>query len=372
MKTKIYSRIQILALLTLPLALTASAFAQNVPKKINVNPPSGNIGLAQTSPISVNPTSLDFGIVEFGSTQSSGKILKVQVKNISQKQLSIQTPPVVASNGFFKINVQNRDLNPGEQTTIDISCRPNSEQEVNGTAFIGARVGNQSQLKAAEIQLKCKGIKTFARFNLKMAGLSGGSDEFVDIRVIGDPVHSQVKCVVGSDDAFFGCDFTQLKKGAQITVQSNSPTFQGFSNPSGSIAACTPKGPCSFTLNSDSELTATFKPLPLAEDRPTQVKVRKQGNGNGTLRVFAKNGLSVNTDGLKSSDPARTQIFPRGTLLFVEVKPDTNSKISTMKVSAGNDVKTKADCEGKSTCSFVLQNITEFDVVFDPKRPFVK
>jgi hypothetical protein len=33
MKTKLYSRIQILSLLTLPLILTASAFAQNAPKQ---------------------------------------------------------------------------------------------------------------------------------------------------------------------------------------------------------------------------------------------------------------------------------------------------------------------------------------------------
>jgi hypothetical protein len=371
MKTKIFSRIQILTLLTLPLALTASAFAQNAPKiKINVNPPGGNIAQTQTSPISVSPTSLDFGIVEFGSNNSLAKILTVQVKNISQQKLLLQTPPITGSNGFFGITkVQNRDLNPGEQTTVDIGCKPNLEQEIKGTAFLSAFVGGQSQQKVAEIKLKCKGINNFARFNLKMAGLSGSSAEFVDIKVPEHPVFSQLKCVVGSDnDAFFGCDLRGIRKGTQITVQSSSsPTFQGFSNPSGSIAACTPKGPCSFTLNSDSELTATFKPLPLAEDRPIEVGVRKTGSGDGLVSVSAQNQEPLTTDGMKSGDPARKKTFPRGTKLLIQVTPDAKSKITGIKLN-GNNTKAKL-CDDKPTCNLVLDGITGVVATFEPKRP---
>jgi hypothetical protein len=374
MKTKIFSRIQILALLTLPLALTASAFAQNAPKiKINVNPPGGNIVQTQTSPISVSQTSLDFGIVEFGSNNSLAKILTVQVKNISQQKLLLQTRPIGVGNSFFAITkVQNRDLNPGEQTTVDIACGPHLEQEINETAFLSALVGGQSQQKVAGIKLKCKGINNFARFNLKMT-VTDSSDEFVDIKVPGHPVFSQFKCVTVSDNnglgSFFGCDLRGIRKGTQITVQSSSPpTFQGFSNPSGSITACTPKGPCSFTLNSDSELTATFKPLPLAEDRPIEVGVRKTGSGDGLVSVSAQNQKPLTTEGMTSRDPARKKTFPRGTKLLIQVTPDAKSKITGIKLN-GNNAKAEL-CNDKPTCNLVLDGITGIVATFEPKtRP---
>lgn len=65
--------------------------------------------------------------------------------------------------------------------------------------------------------------------------------------------------------------------------------FAGFSGGTGSAAGCAGTAPCSFTLSSNSAVTATFVPEALPEFALT---VKKNGTGTGTVECEVEGGAS--------------------------------------------------------------------------------
>ena len=330
------------AWLSLLVGLTASAFAQGNPN------------------VSVNPTSLDFGNVEF----DAGKTLQVAVKNNSQQQIKIGAGTVGNTNVTFNTSVpgSNQTLNPGEQKTVNISCSPKSTNTVNGTAFITAGFANQTLKKVADIAVKCTGVDPFFRFNLKPVNVS--LSDSLKVQVTGDPTITQLNCVPPNDhDPFFGCDL-RLRRGAQITVQSNSPKFQGFSNGTGAASVCSGSAPCSFTLSANSELTAKFAPPPAPKPTPAPtefvVTLKKLGPGGGSVSIGPVGAVPINTNGVQNGKTV-SGTFQRGIRMRLNVNPDANSTIRSVIVSGASG------CNGDANCEFILAERVSVEVGFNKK-----
>jgi hypothetical protein len=370
MRTNIYSKIQILALLTLPVILTASAFAQSVPSQ-------------QSNPgFSVNPKSLDFGTVEAGQE----KKLPIEVKNTSSQPIRVFADAASGNDGFALSGLGLAALNPGEVKTVFASCRNQSSNSTTTRPFIIRN--QQTQTSIITIPSVCKGVNPFVTLFVPQKSDSPPAGGAVIVQIVNDPnpqIAQGVDCSAsntagGGNNAatpFDNCSFPRVRKGSQVKIQSNAPNFTGFSNGSGSAVKCQGKTPCTFTIDQNSEVTAKFKPLSEVADLPIQVGVRKLGDGNGTVSVSAKSQEPLNTDGMKSGDPARSRTFPRGTNLRIQVTPDTKSKIKSIKLS-GNKEQANL-CNDKPTCNLVLAEITDVVAVFEPKtvfelntRPFVK
>jgi Divergent InlB B-repeat domain len=367
MKTKIYSRIQILSLLTLPLALTASAFAQNVPSQ------KSNPGFT------VNQTSLDFGTVEVGQE----KRLPVEIKNTSSQPIRVIPDFTSGNDGFSLTGISSNgasSLNPGEVKTVFASCRNVSSDSTTTRPFILR--DQQSKTPLITIPSVCKGVNPFVTLfvpqKITGPGLPNGP---VIVQIVNDPnpqVAQGVDCSAantggGGNNAntpFDNCNFPRVRKGSQVKIQSNALNFTGFANGSGSAANCQGKTPCTFTIDQNSVVTATFKPFSEVADLPIRVDVRKFGKegGDGLVSVSAENQEPLTTEGMKSGDPAKFKKFPRGTTLLIKVTPDAKSKITSIKVS-GPDAKVKL-CNDKPTCTFVVKDFTEVTATFEPRtRP---
>ncbi len=321
--------------------LTATAFAQGGPT------------------VAVNPTAVDFGTVEFDAP----KTLQVAVKNNSQKQIRIGAGISGNPAGTFNASPGgNQILNPGEQKSVNVFCTPRSTNTVTATAFITAGFANETLKRVADFSVKCTGLDPFFRFNLKPKNV--GLTESVKIHVVGDPVISQINCAPPNDrDPFFGCDL-RLRKGVKISVESNSPKFQGFTNGTGAASVCGGKFPCTFFLNANSELTANFQPPapPTPPPAATEfiVRVNKLGPGSGRVSIGPVGAVPINTDGLPNGQGIE-KAFPRGIRMRLNVNPDANSKIRSTVVSGASN------CNGNATCEFVLSERVSVQVGFDKK-----
>jgi hypothetical protein len=179
MKAKIFSRIQILALLTLPLALTASAFAQNAPSQ------PGNLGFT------VNPTSLDFGTVEVSQT----KKVPVEIRNTSSVPIGVFARAAVsnetANDGFTLksslksgLNFDFVSIKAGEAKTIFVTCTNVGSNSTTTRPFTFSQ-NQQQQPPAIIIPSVCKG--SFPAKELSGPQIEGPSGVFtpkpVDIKI---------------------------------------------------------------------------------------------------------------------------------------------------------------------------------------------
>ncbi len=328
------------------LLLTAAAFAQGSPT------------------VSVNPTSLDFGSVEF----EAGKTVPVTVKNTSQQQIRIGGNIANNPAGTFNVSIpgSNQTLNPGEQKTVNVACNPKTATTVSATAFITAGFANQTLKRVTDFAVKCTGVDPFFRFNLKM--LQPTFSDFVDVQVTGDPIISQVKCAIPNDrDPFSGCDF-RLRKGAQIRIQASTQNFQSFSNGSGAASICGGTAPCAFTLNANSEVSAVFKKPPAPKPTPPltefNVSLKKLGPGSGKVVIAPKGGPAITTDGIQNGQFAKGT-FKRDTKLFLQVTPAAGSTVRSVIIT-GNDPNASA-CNGQAQCSFILSSTVFIEVGFNKK-----
>ena len=342
MKTKLLKIIGITTTL-LFLLMTVTIFAQG------------------SATVAVNPTSLDFGSVEF----ESGKTLPVEVTNTSTKPIRIGSAN--ANNNFaFTIPQNSQPLNPGEKRIVNFIATPRTTNTISVTGIITAGFVNETLKKVADVALKVTGVDPFFRFNLKMVNV--GFTDIVKIQVTGDPIISQLNCVIPNDhDPFFGCDM-RLRKNVNISLQSNSANFQGFISGNGVASVCSGKSPCTFTLSANSELTAKFQqpapPPPPPPPTDLNVKVKKLGPGSGRVVIAPKGGPAISTDGIQNGQVS-TGVFPRGTKLLLTVTPAADSTVRNIIVS-GNDPNASA-CNGKAQCTFVLSGNVFVEAGFNKK-----
>ena len=328
------------------LLLTTAAFAQGSPT------------------VSVNPTSLDFGLVEF----EAGKTVPVTVKNTSQQQIRIGGNIANNPAGAFNVSIpgSNKTLNPGEQKTVNVACNPKSATTVSATAFITAGFANQTLKRVQDFAVKCTGVDPFFRFNLKPTNVE--LTDSVKIQVVGDPIISQLNCAPPNDrDPFFGCDL-RLRKGVKVSVESSSPKFQGFANGTGAASVCNGAAPCTFTLNANSEVSAVFKqpPGPKPTPPPTEfnVSLKKLGPGSGNVVIAPKAGPATSTEGIPNGQFAKGT-FRSGTKLLLQVTPAAGSTVRSVIIT-GNDPNASA-CNGNAQCSFTLSGTVFIEVGFNKK-----
>ena len=307
--------------------------------------------------VSVKPSSLDFGSVEF----ESGKTLPVEVTNTSNKPIRIGSAN--ANNSFaFTIPQNSQPLNPGEKRIVNFIATPRTTNPVTATGIITAGFANESLHKVAEVTLKVTGVDPFFRFNLKMANV--GFNDIVKVQVTGDPIISQLNCVVPNDhDPFFGCDM-RLRKNAQISLQSNSPNFQGFNSGTGAASVCSGKSPCTFTLTANSTVTAPFGVTTTASP----------GNGKKKVSIqlaLATPGASIQLTtpqaSIRQADVAGTQsleVSP-GTKATIIVTPAAGFDFRGLGVTT-SDSEAKACGGNKTTCTFTVNADAAFNAVFLP------
>jgi hypothetical protein len=312
---------------------------------------------AQSNPtVSTNPTSLDFGAVEF----DAGKSLPVAVKNTSNQPIKVGA---LISSPHFNANVQGTQLvNPGAEKTVNVFCVPKSETTITGTVIITAGLAGQTLKNVAQVAVECTGVNPFFRLNIKPRNSVG---KITRIQVTGDPQNSQLTCTDpdNEDFPFFGCDF-RLRKGAKVALSTNGSGFTGFSGGTGSASICNGTAPCSFTLNANSELTVNFAapPPPLAKPTPTmlQVSLKKLGPGDGRVSIGPVGTPAINTDGLAFGKTISKE-FNRGLRMRLIVTPNANSSIRSIVVSGASN------CNGNNTCEFILTDRIFVEVGFNKK-----
>ncbi len=117
-----------------------------------------------------------------------------------------------------------------------------------------------------------------------------------------------------------------------IATPNGSSTFTGFSGGTGSIS-CTGPGNCSFTLNANSTVTATFTLI------QRTLTVTKAGTGDGTIQCKFNGGAAG----------ACTSPKPSGTT--VEIIATANAGSTFAGYSAGTG---SISCTGTGNCSFTL------------------
>jgi hypothetical protein len=86
----------------------------------------------------------------------------------------------------------------------------------------------------------------------------------------------EVKCEVDQDGGFVPCA-SEYGKGTELViegVEGAGSTFAGWSNGTGSAGACTGTGPCAFTIEEPTTITATFN-----KTTSFPLSVRVTGNG---------------------------------------------------------------------------------------------
>jgi hypothetical protein len=261
MQVNIFKKIRLLALLSLPFLITTSAFAQSLPT-VSVNPNPVNI--------------VDAPIVRPGTaTSSENKSVEMEVTNTSQEELTLFAAPIVevsrtiTTSTFVRpiVPLPNSNqganrLKPGAKGRVTIFCNPLLVGDLTGAVEIRGVTSTNANLRAfATIPVKCNGVasKDSARFSLKLS--KAGINDVVDIQVkSGGSIVKQLKCQANPGNnkpSVSGCDL-QVAKGVQIEVITKSSDFARFINSTGS-AKCQAKV-CTFRLDEDSSVTASFKP----------------------------------------------------------------------------------------------------------------
>jgi hypothetical protein len=258
MQVNIFKKIRLLALLSLPFLITTSAFAQSLPT-VSVNPNPVNI--------------VDAPIVRPGTaTSSENKSVDMEITNTSQEDLTLFAIPIVEVDRTIKTSIFVRPivpvpnsnqgpnrLKPGAKGRVTIFCNPLLVGDLTGAVEIKGDLGSTRTF--ATIPVKCNGVasKDSARFSLKLS--KAGINDVVDIQVkSGGSIVKQLKCQANPGNnkpSVSGCDL-QVAKGVQIEVITKSSDFARFINSTGS-AKCQAKV-CTFRLDEDSSVTASFKP----------------------------------------------------------------------------------------------------------------
>ncbi len=158
-----------------------------------------------------------------------------------------------------------------------------------------------------------------------------GGERELDINIVGE---GDVECEVEAGPE--PCD-PEYEAGTELTliaVPDEDFEFAGFSGGTGSIS-CTGTSPCSFTLNANSSVTATFE----AEEDESTLTVNTAGTGSGTVQCKFNGGSAGACNGSK----------PNGTTVEVIATANAGSEFAGFSSGTGS-----ASACSTSPCSFTL------------------
>ncbi len=158
-----------------------------------------------------------------------------------------------------------------------------------------------------------------------------------------------VQCKVGAGSP--GACAAKYPSGTSLTLiatANGDSEFAGYSAGTGSIS-CTGTGDCSFTLNANSSVTATFNLKPVTEFTLT---VNKAGTGTGTVQCKVGAG----------SPGACAAKYPSGTSLTLIATANGDSEFAGYSAGTGS-----ISCTGTGDCSFTLNANSSVTATFNLK-----
>jgi hypothetical protein len=135
---------------------------------------------------------------------------------------------------------------------------------------------------------------------------------------------------------------------ALVATPEAGSKFAGYSAGTGSAAGCT-TSPCAFTIEADSEVTATFDPI-----AKFALKVKKGGTGSGTI---------TSSPAAIACPPTCSAEFEEGTTIILTATPDLGSEFVEWlgcDEATGNKCKETISAAKEVTAIFNLVPPTKF------------
>ncbi|HEX6752140.1 MAG TPA: hypothetical protein VF093_00940 [Solirubrobacterales bacterium] len=159
-----------------------------------------------------------------------------------------------------------------------------------------------------------------------------GGERELDINVVGE---GEVECEVEAGPEPCDPEYEAGTELSLIAVPDSGFEFDGYSAGTGSAAGCS-TSPCTFTINANSTVTATFSP-----EGPTEstLTVTNAGTGSGTVQCKFNGGSAEACNGSK----------PNGTTVEVIATANSGSEFAGFSSGTGS-----ASSCSTSPCSFTL------------------
>ena len=184
---------------------------------------------------------------------------------------------------------------------------------------------------------------SFSTVSVTLAGTGSGS-------VASNP--SGINCSINGGTSSGTCSAV-LSKNFSVTLTPTGAGFAGWTGGTGSAAACSGTGPCTFTVTDDSNVTATFNvPLPLT------LTISNAGTGTGTVNCSVNSGAFAPCAGP----------YANGTPIVLQATASPGSTFTGWSGGSGNAVAcniTTVNCSIASlntdtalTANFALQTVT--------------
>jgi hypothetical protein len=146
--------------------------------------------------------------------------------------------------------------------------------------------------------------------------------------------NGEVKCKVNGGSAGpCAVEYSEGTELALVATASAGSEFSGFSSGTGSATACS-TSPCSFTIEANSAVTATFTPI------SRTLTITKAGTGNGEVKCKVNGG----------SAGACTSPQPNGTTVEIIATAKAGSTFSGFSSGTGS-----ATACSTSPCSFTIE-----------------
>ena len=178
------------------------------------------------------------------------------------------------------------------------------------------------------------------------------SGEMVTLEITHVGSQGEVECSVDKGVTFEECEpEEEFEKGTEIVLHGNpAPTvdFLGFGNGTGSAAGCKGAGDCTFVIETNSTVEATFVPM-------VKLEVHVEGQGEAECE-------EVETEHI---GPCSSE-YPIGTKLTIEGDPEEHWMFKEFGTSTGS----AAACASETLCTFTLNEESSVTLVFVPKPKY--
>lgn len=188
--------------------------------------------------------------------------------------------------------------------------------------------------------------QSFSTLSVTLAGTGSGS-------VASNP--TGIACSINGGTSSGTCSAV-LSNNFSVTLTPTGSGFAGWTGGTGSAAACSGTGACTFNLTADSNITATFNVPP-----PSTLTISNAGTGTGTVTCNANNA------GFGACAPQ----YADGTQLVLHATANGNSTFTGWTGGTGNatvcpnspgDCSMTVNTNTAVTASFALNAVTQFSV----------